>query len=102
MNFKILIIYDYLKPKSLARVFSSWLRWWSYSHSHEKQNVVGSDFKYGVGDVIKVQKNEDELLFRNETKNLEFKMKMKLTEEGWQQACFCVLLFGKGDSVLTL
>ena len=41
---------------------------------------------YDKGDVIEVETNEDELCFKNETRKLEFKMKMKLTEEEWQQA----------------
>ena len=49
--------------------------------------------------MIEVETNEDELWFRNETRKKEFKMKMRLTEEEWQQACFCVLLAGFGDSV---
>ena len=49
--------------------------------------------------MIEVETNEDELWFRNETRKWEFKMKMRLTEEEWQQACFCVLLAGRGGSV---
>ena len=62
----------------------------SYSHSNKEHNWVQTDFKPGKGDVIEVETNEDELWFRNETKKWEFKMKMRLTEEEWQQACFCV------------
>jgi hypothetical protein len=49
--------------------------------------------------VIEVETSEDELWFRNEANKKEFKMKMRLTEEEWQQACFCVNLAGVGDSV---
>ena len=54
--------------------------------------------------MIEVETNEDELWFRNETSffKREFKMKMRLTEEEWQQACFCVLLLRHGDSVSIL
>lgn len=52
--------------------------------------------------MIRVETKVDELLFFNETKNEQFVMKIKLTENEWQQACFCVLLCDKGDSVSIL
>jgi hypothetical protein len=51
---------------------------------------VKTDFKYGKGDVICVETNDDELWFKNETEKWEFKMKIRLTKEEWQHACFCV------------
>ncbi len=64
-----------------------------------EQNSVSTDFKYGVGDVIRVETNEDELLFVNEMKEQEYRLKLSLTEDEWKQACFCVELNGEGDSV---
>jgi hypothetical protein len=55
--------------------------------------------EYQNPDVIEVETNEDKLWFRNETNKKEFKMKIRLTEDEWQQACFCVQLIGKGNSV---
>ena len=75
---------------------------YSFSHSNKEHNRVSTGFKYGKGDLIEVETNEDELWFRNETRKWEFKMKMRLTEEEWQQACFCVELGGKADSVSIL
>ena len=74
----------------------------SYSHSHRENNKFQTVFKYETGDIIKIDTNVDELLFSNETRKWEWKVKVRLTEEEWQQACFCVLLYGKGDSVLIL
>ena len=75
----------------------------SRSHSNKEQNcVVKTEFKYGVGDVIEVKTNEDELLFVNETKKREQRLKLSLTEEEWKQACFCVRLGGQDASVSIL
>jgi hypothetical protein len=52
--------------------------------------------------VIRVETNEDELLFFNEDQNWEYKLKMSLTEQEWKQACFCVKLDSYGDSVSIL
>ena len=46
-----------------------------------------------------METDENELLFVNETKKKEHRMKISLTEEEWKQACFCVLLELKGDSI---
>jgi hypothetical protein len=64
----------------------------SLCHSDKEQNGVETDFKYSSGDVILVSRNGDELLWMNETKKKEFKMKVKLTADEWNQACFCVYL----------
>ncbi len=71
----------------------------SYSHSNKEQNDVSSEFKYEVGDVVGVKTNEDELLFVNETKKREHRLKLSLTEEEWKKACFCAHLDSKNDSV---
>lgn len=42
------------------------------------------------------------LLFKNETNGEEFELDIRLTEEEWKEACFCVELFGQGDSVKIL
>jgi hypothetical protein len=57
---------------------------------------------YGKGDQIKIETNVDQLWFRNETKNWQFKMKISLTEHEWRQAYFCVYLSGFGDSISIL
>ena len=62
----------------------------SYSHSHKEHNYVSTDFKYSVGEVIRVETDENELLFVNETNKKEHRMKISLTEEEWKQVCFCV------------
>ena len=70
----------------------------SYSHSNKEQNYVGTDFKYEVGDVIRVETKEEVLLFVNETKKKEWTLKLSLTEDEWKQACFCVELDCKNDT----
>jgi hypothetical protein len=52
--------------------------------------------------VVEVETNEDELWFKNETRKWEFMMNIKLTEEEWQKACFCVVLSGSRDTVSIL
>jgi hypothetical protein len=49
--------------------------------------------------VIGVETNEDELLFVNETKKREHRLKLNLTDDEWGQVCFCVCLSGNEDSV---
>ena len=39
-----------------------------------------------------VSRNGDELLWINESKKKEFRMKVKLTANEWSEACFCVYL----------
>ena len=39
----------------------------SFSHSNEEHNNVWTGFKYGVGEVIRVGTNENELVVVNET-----------------------------------
>jgi hypothetical protein len=60
---------------------------------------VKTDFSYEVGDVIGVDTNDHELLFVNETKKKEQRLKLNLTEDEWKQACFCVLLNSEQDSI---
>jgi hypothetical protein len=71
----------------------------TYSHSHEEHNHKKTDFKSNEGDTVKVVTNKDELWFINETQGWEFKMKIRLTEEEWQQAHFCVSITGTEDSM---
>jgi hypothetical protein len=71
----------------------------SYSHSNKKQNYVVTKFESGIGDVVRVETSEDELLFVNEKKKREHRMKLNLTEDEWKQACFCVQLDRKNDSI---
>jgi hypothetical protein len=52
----------------------------SYSNSHKEENFIKKDFSFSAGDVIRVETNENELLFFNETKKKEHKIKMSLTE----------------------
>ncbi len=72
---------------------------WSYSHSKKEQNDVQTDFVYDEGDVIRVMTNVDELLFVNETRKKEFRQKIKMREDEWKEASFCVRLYGDGESV---
>ncbi len=51
-----------------------------YSHSSEDDNNIIKGIKYDSGDVLKIVTNENELLFTNESKNKDFKMKIKLSE----------------------
>ena len=53
----------------------------SFSHSHKEHNFVVTDFKYKQGEVIKVERNGDELRWRNETTNKDFRMKVNLTPD---------------------
>jgi hypothetical protein len=46
-----------------------------------EQNFVQTDFKYQVGDVIRVETKEEVLLFVNETKKKERTLKLSLTED---------------------
>jgi hypothetical protein len=71
----------------------------SFSHNNKEQNCVGTDFKYDVGDVIRVETKEEVLLFVNETKKKEWALKFSLREDEWKQACFGVLLKCKNASV---
>ncbi len=52
--------------------------------------------------MIRVETNVNELSFKNETKNTEYKMKLSLTEDEWKQAHFCTLLHGSNDSISIL
>ncbi len=71
----------------------------SFSHSNKEQNCDVKDFKYDVGDVIRVETRDEVLLFVNETKKKERTLKLSLTEDEWKQACFCALLPCNNDSV---
>lgn len=71
----------------------------SFSNSNQEHNDFQTGLSYGKGDVIKVETNVDELLFFNEIRKWEFKMKIKLTDDEWLQTFFCISLKGKGDSV---
>ena len=72
------------------------------SHSNKENNNVLTGFQFDRDDVIRVETNEKELLFTNETKKWEHKMKIELTEEEWKEACFCVNLYEAEDSVSIL
>ena len=68
-----------------------------YSHLKE-----GSSFKglgYSAGDVIRVETKQNMLVFLNETKKYEHTLELNLTEDEWNQACFCVSLLGCNGSV---
>jgi hypothetical protein len=45
-----------------------------------------------MGDVIEVETNEKELLVREKSGKWKFGMGIKLSEDDWHQACFCVYL----------
>ena len=49
--------------------------------------------------MIRVETKEEVLLFVNETKKKERTLKLSLTEDECNQACFCVRLDSKSDSV---
>jgi hypothetical protein len=53
----------------------------SYSHNNKDQNFVSTDFKFGVGDVIRVEINENFLQFLNETRGKEYILRLGLTEK---------------------
>lgn len=55
----------------------------SYSHNNKDQNFVSTDFKFGVGDVIRVEINENFLQFLNETRGKEYILRLGLTEKEW-------------------
>ncbi len=70
-----------------------------FSHRNKEENGIQKDFKYETGDVVRVETNDNELLFKNEKNNTEYKMKLSLTEYEWKQAHFCVLLQNYNDSI---
>lgn len=75
----------------------------SFSHSDKTQNDCKTKLKFSFEkDVIRVETNTNELLFVNETKNMEYQLKLNLTEDQWKQACFCVQLDCQDDSVSIL
>ncbi len=70
-----------------------------FSHSIDFRNNVGTNYQFNEGDVIEVTvKNEQELMFTNESKRWVYTTKIILTEKEWTEACFCVYL-SKGNSV---
>jgi hypothetical protein len=73
-----------------------------YSHCNKEENNVTKDFKYEVGEEVCVETHVNELLFKNETKNTEYKMNLSLTEDEWKQAHFCVLLHPYNCSISIL
>ena len=64
------------------------------SHSNKENNAVQTGFKFGEGDVIEVETNEKELLVREKSGKWKFSLSIQLSEDDWQQACFCVYLRG--------
>ena len=64
------------------------------SYSNKKNNAVQTGFKFGKGDVIEVETNEKELLVREKSGKWKFSVSIQLSEDDWQQACFCVYLRG--------
>ncbi len=64
------------------------------SHSNKENNAVQTGFKFGDGDVIEVETNEKELLVREKSGKWKFSLSIQLSEDDWQQACFCVYLRG--------
>lgn len=53
------------------------------SHSDKEHNHVNIEFIYNKGDVIKVMRNGDELVWFKESQQKEFRIKATLTEEEW-------------------
>jgi hypothetical protein len=49
-------------------------------------------FSYLDGDVVKVERNGDELLWTNERTQKKFSMKAKLKAKEWAEARFCVFI----------
>ncbi len=62
------------------------------SHSNNENNAVQTGFKFDKGDVIEVETNEKELLMREKSGKWKFSLSIQLSEDDWQQACFCVYL----------
>jgi hypothetical protein len=60
---------------------------------------VEAEFEYEIGDVIRVETNVGELLFVNETKKRVHILGLRLSDDEWNQACFCALFNRKDDSV---
>lgn len=56
------------------------------------RNNIETDFKFDSEDLIEVKTNGDELCFVNESKKKEYKMNVRMGENDWKQACFCVYL----------
>lgn len=70
----------------------------SYSHLNEDSSYNAS-LGYSAGDVIRVETKQKVLLFYNETRKYEHTLELNLTEDEWNQACFCVSLLGCNGSV---
>jgi hypothetical protein len=62
------------------------------SHSNKENNAVQTGFKFSEGDVIEVETNEKELLVREKSGKWKSSLSIQLSEDDWQQACFCVYL----------
>ncbi len=60
------------------------------SYSNNVNNAVQTGFKFDEGDVIEVETNEKELVIREKSGKWKFSLSIQLSEEDWQQACFCV------------
>ncbi len=64
----------------------------SFSHNIKEQNFVLTKFDYKAGDVVRVETNGDKLLFLNERNKKEHRLELKMSEDEWKQAFFCVEL----------
>ncbi len=64
------------------------------SHSSKENNAVQTGFEFDKGDVIEVETNEKELLVREKSGKWKFSLSIQLSEDDWNQACFCVYLRG--------
>jgi hypothetical protein len=71
----------------------------SHSHNSKEQNFFSTDFKYGIGDVIRVETNKDELKFVNEKEKNEYRMKLDLTDDEWGYVRFCICVSDNEDSI---
>ncbi len=57
-----------------------------------KEKVESTGCKFGAGDVVEMETNENELLIREKTGKWNFSMAIYISDEDWHQACFCVYL----------
>lgn len=76
---------------------------YSWSHAFAANNIQNSNFGFAEGHVIKVEVNENELVFTNESQqNKQCKLPILLNESEWKEVCFCVNLCSAGDAATIL
>jgi hypothetical protein len=77
----MVVIYDKIAKKTGHGGFLMENDGSSFSHSIEHYNNKGTGYEFFEGDVIEVMTNNTELIFRNNTKDWEYRMNVVLSEK---------------------